>query len=219
MGSILSLFLLSIQKKSIVNRMGDDIYSVDLANGDLYSKSQRQYAKETRTTGGKHSTEATRLKSRKLFEQPRAQGKTGTTRLPLTEAEKLTIMKLSGEGRTPDEIGVAVKRATSTIVSLLRRTEAEARKVGIDWKEIQKQKAVSAVNDALDHKEDLYKRGTIGISALKGLGEYEKDSVGSITAILGAIPANMRDRYLSSADLDMKDDAIPATVTEVPDAV
>lgn len=168
----------------------------DVAEGDLFSEQQRQYS---RTSRGLNAV--TRAKDRRLS-QPRATGPTGKTSLKMTEAEKQTVCLMVGQGSTPAEIALKLGRALGTIQRTIAFAEAEAKKVGIDWKSVMKDKAVVAVNDALDAKEDLYKRGTLGMQALKGLGELENDGgAGNLTAIFNSVPPDMRDRYLTTDDI------------------
>lgn len=188
------------------------IYDVDIANGDLYSPQQRQHARDHKGNRGIVHPTRVRAKDRK-FDQPRGTGPTGKTTLRMTEAEKQTVCLMSGQGATPADIALKLGRSIVTIQRTIATAQAEARRVGIDWKSIMKDKAVLAVNDALDHREDLYKRGGLGIQALKGLGELEADQSMNLTAILSSVPPDMRDRYLST------DDAIEAKVKEIADAV
>ena len=195
----------------IVANMGE--YDVDLANGDLYSPQQKTYAQKTRT-GNRSQTAITREKDEQFRKKTLAYGVDRKKRNPVTEAERITVAKLSGEGMSAAEIAVKVSRSMTTVTKILQTSEIAAKEIGLDWKQIQKEKAVLAVNDALDHKVDLYKRGTIGIAALKGLGEYEKDT-GSIQAFIASIPPDMKSRYLDSDEVI----AEARQVKEIPDAI
>lgn len=193
------------------------IYDVDTENGDLFSKQQQDHARQSRDAGrqrvldlkAKRMTSVTRAKARQ-FEQPRGTGMTGRTTLPFTDADRDTILMLHGAGTSYSEIGKRIGRSYQKVKTVIEEAKLVSLRAGLNWRELMKDKAVSAVNDALDAKDDLYKRGSLGIQTLKGLGEFEADSGGNLTQIINSIPPDMRDRYLSSDE-----GVIEATVTEV----
>jgi hypothetical protein len=69
--------------------------------------------------------------------------------------------------------------------------------------------AVKAVRRGLSDTSDNHKAGNLGVSALRGLGEFEQaGNTVNVAAIINSIPPGMRERYLSSADLEPEIGAI-----------
>lgn len=64
-------------------------------------------------------------------------------------------------------------------------------------------KAYDAVNDGLDCTDDPYKRASLGVQVLKGVGEFENDtSKVQINNFVQAIPSEWRERYLGIGGKD-----------------
>lgn len=195
----------------------------DVADGDLFSPQQRDYSRAAQQAGkqrvldprSKRMVAVTRAKDRK-FDQPRATGVRKKTSLPMTPAEIASVTYFAGQGMTPVEIAVKFGRKVETIKRHLAEAEVEAKKVGINWKEIMRDKAIPAVNDALDCKDDIYKRGVLGKDVLKGLGHFEQDGNLTVNAVIDSIPPAMRARYMELGD---DPNVIETTVKEIPDAV
>jgi hypothetical protein len=69
------------------------------------------------------------------------------------------------------------------------------------WKERLTVKSVKAIDRGLDDQSDNYKAGGLGHSVLKGLGEFDGDSVNvHINQMINSVPEEFKSRYLVSGD-------------------
>jgi transposase len=142
-------------------------------------------------------------------------GKTGVSHRVMTDAERMTICMLCGQGLSYDEIGEQVKRSPATVRGVIfqARKAASAAGLNYDWRADLKEKSVQAIRAALVHDKDPYKAGGIAVQTMKGLGEFENEGQVHIATLLNSIPESQRDRYVS---LDTAD-AIEIEGNEVPD--
>lgn len=197
------------------------IYDVNLADGDLFSPQQRDYDRQHQQLGkkfvkdhrSKRMVAVTKAKDRALS-QPRGTGMTGKTSLPMTEAERGTILMLHGQGLTASQIADRVCRTAKKVQGVIDEVRVESTKVGLDWKVVMKDDAVVAVTDALRCKDDIYKRGVLGKDVLKGLGHFEGDVALNLDQVINTIPPHMRDRYMELGD---DPNVIDTSVKEIPD--
>lgn len=153
----------------------------------------------------------------------RGMGKTGITHRPMTDAEKMTICMLYGQGLTDVEIGEKVSRSANSIRSVLHQVKKFSKTSGckIDWREDLKEKSVQAIRAGLVHPKDPYKAAGIGVQTLKGLGEFESEGQVHIAALLNGIPEGQRDRYVSldtSNAIDIEGTEVPEVPDPAPDA-
>lgn len=56
--------------------------------------------------------------------------------------------------------------------------------------------AYVALEDGLQHKADPYRRGALGVAALKGLGEFQTEGQTTVNALIARVPAEWRERFL-----------------------
>src|SRR5437879_2001055 len=92
------------------------------------------------------------------------------------------------------------KATVSRICSRFRNQVPQA-ELAVDlenYKEQLRRKAIAAIDAALDATFDPYKRGSIGLSVMKGLGDLAGD--GAVVQVnhfdIDNIPADLRPRYL-----------------------
>ena len=72
-----------------------------------------------------------------------------------------------------------------------------------DWRSTMRLKAVDAVTQGLDCKDDPYKRGELGNKALIGLGEFKAGDQVSVNVLVNQIsglPEDWQNRYLAADD-------------------
>jgi hypothetical protein len=60
------------------------------------------------------------------------------------------------------------------------------------WRDRMADKAVTAVEDALEHRGDVYKAGNLGATVLKGLGHLAPDNVNQVAILLRDMPPEMK---------------------------
>jgi hypothetical protein len=128
-----------------------------------------------------------------------------TTRL--TDVQKQTIAVLRTQGLSNSAIAAKMGLHPITVSKSYSEFRRDAAGViddlGNDWRRDMKILAVRAVKRALADESDKYKSGNIGVQALRGIGEFERDgNTVNVAAIISSIPPDMRDRYLSSEDLE-----------------
>src|SRR5262245_12950393 len=69
------------------------------------------------------------------------------------------------------------------------------------YRERLKSGAVKAVESGLDHPDDPYKRGNLGVQVLKGLGEFEQEKTSvHIANLMASVPEQWRSRYVVNDD-------------------
>ncbi len=127
-------------------------------------------------------------------------GKPSLAHRAFTDVERMAICVLRGKGLSNKEIAEQMHRHEGSIARILKEAALAAKAIGInyDWREDVRVKAVDAVRAGLTAEEDPYKRGGLGIQALKGLGDFEADSTVNVAAMISQVPEHMRARYITS---------------------
>lgn len=70
-----------------------------------------------------------------------------------------------------------------------------------DWKQRLTKKSIKALDRGLDDATDNYKAGNLGHTVLKGLGEFQGDSVNvNVQAFIASVPPEWRERYFATRD-------------------
>ena len=97
-----------------------------------------------------------------------------------------------------------VDKATVSRVCKKFRQEVPQAEMSIDlenWKQQLRAKAIAAIDAALDSAFDPYKRASVGIATLKGLGEFSQENAIQVNHFdINNIPAELRDRYIQSPE-------------------
>jgi hypothetical protein len=81
----------------------------------------------------------------------------------------------------------------------------------LDYKERLKKKGIEAVESGLDCPDDPYKRGTLGVSVLKGIGEFSDTT----TQLVGVLVQTMPKEYAIEAERLDKGEELPLLEGEV----
>ena len=125
-----------------------------------------------------------------------------TTRL--TEIQKQTIAVLRTQGMSNHAIAAKLGLHHITVCKAYSEFRREAAQViddiGKDWRNDLKVLAVKAIKRGLTDESDSFKSGSIGVQALRGLGEFEVGNTVNIQAIINSVPPHMRQRYLGTDD-------------------
>jgi hypothetical protein len=135
---------------------------------------------------------------------------------PVSVATKKAVFALRLQGLSNAEIGERVNLhpvTVSRIFTGLKKLEAAGvvpkeqikppndTEVLRGWKERLTVKSVKAIDRGLDDQSDNYKAGGLGHSVLKGLGEFDGDSVNvHINQLINSVPDEFKSRYLVSGD-------------------
>src|SRR5215831_14777788 len=97
-----------------------------------------------------------------------------------------------------------VDKATVSRVCKKFRQEVPQAEMSIDlenWKQQLKAKTIAAIDAALDSAFDPYKRASVGIAVLKGVGEFAQENAIQVNHFdINNIPVELRDRYLSTPE-------------------
>ena len=110
----------------------------------------------------------------------------------LTAAEKTAIIAERMAGVKVADIAKRYKCNEVTVWRICKTMQEASKAVAREWREEQTELAIQAVNAGLVHPEDPYKRATIGVQALKGLGVYAADSANvSVTTLVSNAPAEV----------------------------
>jgi len=115
---------------------------------------------------------------------------------PLSPAILQTIVAEHVIGRTNVDIANRLKINKSAVCRVLRvYREAEPKSVVADpvgdFREDLRREAIKAVRAGLVDDKDSYKRATIGVQTLRGLGEFKDTAVQGISVIMSSIPAGL----------------------------
>lgn len=121
--------------------------------------------------------------------------------IPLPEPTRRAIVgaySVNGSiAMTAREFGVH-RNTVATLVKSVRHIQNSP--VNKEWKSAQRERAVRAVNAALDCEDDPYRRGDIGVKALTGLGEYRRENEGDanvnvFVTQINALPEHLRTMF------------------------
>src|SRR5678815_5712261 len=82
------------------------------------------------------------------------------------------------------------------LVKAVKRVEKSG--LSSDWKAGVKEKAVSAVTQGLDCKDDPYKRGELGNKVLVGLGEFKSGQDVNVGIQVNACPPELLSRLIET---------------------
>ena len=124
--------------------------------------------------------------------------------LPMSPKQRrLTDMALVTElvVGTPIEVIAKNYRLDIKYVERIRLEWMSACKIqeSFDYRHDIKVRAIEAVRAGLDDSFDNYKRASIGVRALQGIGEFKPDQVAvNILQTFANVPAEMRHRYISN---------------------
>lgn len=177
-------------------------------DGDLYSDRDLAYARGTlsKTPSAKRLKTEDREAAQLVV---RGMGRTGLTRRPITDAERMTICMLRGKGLSNEEIGEKLKRTPTSISGVISQAQKASESLGLnyDWRADLQEKSVRAIRTALTDGTDVYKGGSLGVSALKGLGVFEQEGAVNVNTLIASVPEHLRSRYVSS-------DEPPPVITE-----
>lgn len=138
----------------------------------------------------------------------------------LTEADKLAIVASRAAGVAVNEIAKRHRVSRQTIHSVLSvlkkgRPEAQEEFDAIVYRNRLRRKSYTAVEAGLDDQTDSYRRGTLGISFLKGVGDLRPDQTHvNVNALINACPVEWRDRYFVTASNDANDDDVDTNRNE-----
>ena len=118
----------------------------------------------------------------------------------LTDIQKQTIAVLRTQGMSNHAIAAKLGIHHITVSKAYSEFRREASGViddiGKDWRNDLKVLAVKAIKRGLIDKSDNFKSGSIGVQALKGLGEFAQEgNTINVAALINAVPEHMRDRY------------------------
>ena len=114
----------------------------------------------------------------------------------LTELQRQAIIASVASGRS--QISVAkdfgVHRNTVhalcvTVKPFVKRPDPS---VSTAWRDRMRSKAVVAVEAGLDCPDDAYKRGGLGVQALKGLGDFAPEQAINVSAAWVQVPAGLQ---------------------------
>lgn len=135
---------------------------------------------------------------------PHAQRKTSRR---LSETEKRAIVSLVATGVQINEAAQRFNLNRNTVSRLCKGVREVANSgLSRDWRTKQVPMAVDAVNAALQDRTDVYKAGTIGVTVLKGLGEYKDESnqAGNLNVFvtqINALPEHLKQLFHSDTDV------------------
>jgi len=97
-----------------------------------------------------------------------------------------------------------VDKATVSRVCSKFRQEVPKAELSIDlenWKQQLREKAIAAIDAALDAAFDPYKRGSIAVQVLKGLGDFAAENAVQVNHFdINNIPPDLLDRYIQSPE-------------------
>ncbi len=106
---------------------------------------------------------------------------------PLTDMQRQAIAAAIGAGLNQTQVAEQFGVCRMTVWRIVRDLRRATRELNGDWRTGQTQKAVMAVNRALESQEDVYKAGTIGVAALKGLGVYAAETTNNVTVVYSSL--------------------------------
>jgi hypothetical protein len=58
-----------------------------------------------------------------------------------------------------------------------------------------KRKSIVAINAALDDRSDNFKRGSLAVNAMKGIGEFNGDQGNYVDVLIATAPPDIRDQF------------------------
>lgn len=117
----------------------------------------------------------------------------------LTDGEKAAMLIMRGKHMGLDAIAEVVGRTPRAVKVFLEGVTklAEASGVEYDFRDDLKLKSLDAVRAGLVDERDNYKRATIGVNVLKGIGVLQPDGV-QINQLIAAVPPEWTERYLAN---------------------
>ena len=129
--------------------------------------------------------------------------------MKITESDKLAIIAARAAGVPVSELASRYRVSRQTISTVLgklkdaRHQDARDEFNATVYRSKLRRKGYEAVEAGLDCDADPYKRGNLGVAALKGIGEFASDQA-DVNVFLQSImqlPADMRDEYLFPDDV------------------
>ena len=171
-------------------------------DGDIYSDHENRYARSM--VGKTPSMKRQKAARMETDYKARGMGKTGKTHRPISDAEKMTMCLLRGQGFTEQEIADKLKRPQTSVSGVFKTIERQciAQGLNYDWREVMEREGVAAVRAGLNCERDEYKRAAIGVQALKGIGSFEQESAVNLNQLIGQIPESQRSRYITLEPAD-----------------
>lgn len=126
----------------------------------------------------------------------------------LTNAQRTAIVAEVASGKTNAQVAKDFNVHVNTVSILVNRIRKAVPQMNgpAQWRERVVLKSQDAIDAGVDCNDDPYKRGTLAVAVMRGLGEFAGDhQVNVFVNAVGSLPADLRSEYLSS------DDAIEAT--------
>ena len=126
-------------------------------------------------------------------------------------ADKLDILKLRASGLSAPDIAKRLGRSKTTIMYHLNQLNRAKRPAQDEFdatvaRNTLRIKGYKAVEAGLDCDEDAYKRGSLGVATLKGLGDFAADnpstSINVFYQAIQQLPPDWRNQYVSGDDDD-----------------
>jgi hypothetical protein len=132
--------------------------------------------------------------------------------LKITESDKLAIVTARAVGVSVNELAKRYDVSRQTISSVLaglknaKHKDAKEEFDAIVYRNRLRKKAYEGVEAGLDCSDDQYKRGNLGVQVLKGVGDFNGDSINvTFNQFVASIPDDMRDRYILTPEMTVPD--------------
>jgi hypothetical protein len=117
---------------------------------------------------------------------------------PLNENEKAAIIMMRAKYMPATMIAKRIRRTVKLVQGFILQTEKDASFNDVpDYKNELKMKSIDAIHKGLEHKRDPYKRASLGVNVMKGIGEFQNDGANvNIQNVMASVPPEWRDRYI-----------------------
>jgi len=120
----------------------------------------------------------------------------------LSDSDKQLIiaLRVSGQSNTnvAKTVGVHPVTSSRTYSEFLRAVSPVIDVVSTDWRRDLANKAITAIAAGLSHDGDPFKRASLGISTLTGLGQLEQQANSiNVSALISRTPEHVIGRYIS----------------------
>src|SRR5215471_15872802 len=128
----------------------------------------------------------------------------------LSELDKKAIIAAYAGGEGPTSIALRLgfsRQWVSTIVNEFKRQRAGIDDIDVvNYRSRLKRKSIVAIESGLDCGDDPYKRGNLGATVMKGIGEFGPDQVNHIDLLVQNMPEEFKKLDLSDVVLPKLDD-------------
>lgn len=133
-------------------------------------------------------------------------------RSPLSEGERAELLLMKMNGHTipsiAERFGIT-ERTVYRYVNLVKEqakfedvAKTKPRELGGDPKQVITRKAFIAVEAGLDCEDDPYKRGNLGATVLKGVGEFQGDTTVNVNQVFANIPPEFKQFFVTGDEKD-----------------